>query len=239
MSADEIVELLLSDEGASLGLMTPVDDDLLEALRRRRPDVALFDPSAPTGRVDRLLIAGALERATAPARLLADAAELVGPDGSLVVAVPNATHVDVVLLLWSGRTTLPPWLRDVDLAVCSPAGITEVLAEAGLGVRSVQRQTAEVFRSGVVVDPAGIPTAVRQAALDRPEATTARWVLTLARGAPALEVGEVRPAVADRVDRLIEENDYLRGRVTELAELVEQLRAAEAARGRRWWQRRP
>lgn len=239
MSADEIVELLLSDadEGASLGLMTPVEDDLLEALRRRRPDVALLDPPAPTGRVDRLLIAGALERATAPARLLADAAELVSPDGSLVVAVPNATHVDVVLLLWSGRTALPPWLRDVDLAVCSPAGITEVLAEAGLGVRSVQRQTAEVFRSGVVVDPAGIPTEVRQRALERPESTTLRWVLTLARGAPALEVGEVRPVVADRVDRLIEENDYLRGRVTELAELVEQLRAAEAARGRRWWRR--
>jgi hypothetical protein len=239
VSPDELAGLLLGDSAADVGVVEPVDADLLAAIRKRHVGVRILrQPTDAAPAHDLVIVAGALERSADPVALLGSATALVAPGGRLVLAVPNLTHVDVVLLLWTGRSDLPPRLRGVDPAVCSPAGLTEVLAAAGLGVVELERQVAEVFRSDVGVDPAGVPTEVRQAALRRPESTTVTWVLSLAPGAPAPDLGEQRPPIPDRTDRLIEENDYLRGRVTELAELVEQLRAAEVARPRRWWQRR-
>lgn len=88
-------------------------------------------------RFDYILFADVLEHLRDPAKVLQKAGELLKPDGSLLMSIPNAAHADILFNLYKNRWNYQPFglLDDTHIHFFGPENIRELLGSASLTLR--------------------------------------------------------------------------------------------------------
>lgn len=184
-------------------------------------------------RYERILLGDVIEHLYNPLHLLSQLGTHLEDDGVVVASVPNVAHADVRLMLLRGdwqandsglldRTHVHHYTRE---------RLLELFDAADLGVTAVHRTVKGVFETELGVDPAGLPRSVVDFVLTDPEATTYQFVITAVAGrhrATVIPQTPTQTRLEPAVERLLEENTFLRTRVAELSEMIESLRWVEA-----------
>ena len=146
-----------------------VDEDAAEKARADLETVVVADlDTAPTsqhfpaGSFDAVVFADVLEHLRDPVAVLADAATLLGPDGKIVISVPNITHGSVRLALLQGRWvyTDTGLLDATHIRFFNRSGVLEMFAAAGLVVDELSGSIADPLNVEVVVDADRLPPTV-------------------------------------------------------------------------------
>ena len=93
------------------------------------------------GPFDVVLLGDVLEHVRDPAAVLADLATVLGPDGRMVISIPNAAHIDVRLMLLEGRIEYQDHglLDRTHLRWFTKASLRDLLTECGLVATELRR----------------------------------------------------------------------------------------------------
>ncbi|MHB1139462.1 MAG: class I SAM-dependent methyltransferase [Microthrixaceae bacterium] len=219
-----------------------IDPDMAEAARELAAEVLVADldlvlPEDLLGnrRFEVIVVGDVFEHLKRPVEVLRSLAGLLEPGGRLVTSIPNVTHVDVRLMLLGGRWRYQDGglLDRTHLRFFDAQGVDELFAAGGFTPLRIERTTKGVFESELapLAEQDELPPQVLERALADAEATTYQFVV---EAVPAADAVRAEPALAQRgtapaasgnaVQRLLEENEYLRVRVRSLEEDVEQVR---------------
>jgi 2-polyprenyl-3-methyl-5-hydroxy-6-metoxy-1,4-benzoquinol methylase len=208
-----------------------------------RVHVADLDRTAPGElvgagrRFDRILLGDVLEHLKDPERFLVQLADLLAPEGFLVASIPNVTHADVRLMLLSGqwRTQDQGLLDRGHLHLFDRRAVIELFHSAGWRIERLERTVKPPFESelaGLVPRALFSDELVEMVTAD-PDSSVYQFVVVARPGVTeATDSGPggvewVAPPIGDRampssdLDRLLAENEYLRIRVRELEERLE------------------
>lgn len=238
-----------------------IDPDAVHAARQVIAEVHCCDldivdaSSVVSGPFDVIVLADVLEHVRDPDRVLADLLGVLGPDGRVVLSIPNVAHVDVRLMLLLGewRYQLLGLLDDTHLRWFTCRSIADLLRAAGLEPVAVRRTVAGAFGSGIELPRERIPDDLVAALLVDPEATTFQFVVEAARtggdwtlldsdsGAPVVlpdaaaarsDAEVLRGLIAERETALVGANstiEHLYAEIEVLRRHVDDLVAAEEA----------
>jgi 2-polyprenyl-3-methyl-5-hydroxy-6-metoxy-1,4-benzoquinol methylase len=173
-------------------------------------------------RFDVVVLGDVLEHLRDPLPVLRSARRLLVPKGFIVVSLPNIAHVDVRLMLLSGR-----WdYRDLGLMdrthlrFFTRASARELLADAGLSVVDVDRVVVAAFATELGVDPDIAPADLVGRVLEDPDAETYQFVLKAV-------ADDADAATSDALARLAELEDERLQADHRLALTYEQLTRCE------------
>lgn len=202
-------------------------------------------------RFDRIVLGDVLEHLRNPRALLEQLTGRLDEGGRLLASVPNVAHADLRLLLMQGRWPYQPLglLDRTHVRFFTVDSLRELLTESGWTIERLERILSGVFGTELApfIDRTAIPDGlpgllhadesattyqiVVEATPARRDAT--RTVETPRGGTDPSPPSRDAPA-EDPVLSLLEENEHLRRRVTELSDVVEELHwAAAERRGRR------
>lgn len=179
-------------------------------------------------RFDVVVLGDVLEHLRDPLAVLRSARRLLAPKGFIVTSLPNVAHVDVRLMLLSGR-----WdYRDLGLMdrthlrFFTRASARKLLADAGLSVVAVDRVVVPPFATELGVDPGTAPADLVAQILEDPDAETYQFVIKAvmddadaATSAALARLAEIEDELlrADHgLTRCEQENALLRAELTEL-----------------------
>jgi 2-polyprenyl-3-methyl-5-hydroxy-6-metoxy-1,4-benzoquinol methylase len=161
----------------------------------------LSDPTvvakAAAGRTFDVVLAGdVLEHLPDPTAVLQACREVLGPDGYVVISLPNVAHADVALALLDGRFRYNEvgLLDRTHLRFFTKETIQELLERTGFQMIDLRRVLRPVFETELGVDPAGYAPEVVEHVLANPEAETYQFVV---RAVPHGAESEIA-ALADR-----------------------------------------
>ena len=144
-------------------------------------DLEVMDLDVELGddRFDVVVLGDVLEHLRDPLPVLRSARRLLAPKGFIVISVPNVAHVDVRLMLLSGR-----WdYRDLGLMdrthlrFFTRASARKLLADAGLAVVDIDRVVVPAFATELGVDAHTVPTDIVGPLLEDPDAETYQFVI--------------------------------------------------------------
>ena len=134
---------------------------------------------------DCVVLADVLEHVRSPQRVLTDVLGLLAPNGTVVISVPNISHIDTRLMLMQGRWDYQPTglLDDTHLRFFTRSALESMLRDAGLHAVEWRRTERQPFTTnlGVAADQVA-PSVVAQLLTD-PDATTYQFIVQCARSA--------------------------------------------------------
>lgn len=198
-------------------------------------------------RFDTIVVGDVFEHLKRPTEVLRSLATLLEPGGRLIASVPNVTHVDVRLMLLTGlwRYQDGGLLDRTHLRFFDANGVAQLFSSGGFKVDRVERTIKGAFESELapLFERDRIPADALSYALAGPESLTYQFVVVATpRGvddpdtvggapggaggpstAPGLDPREIATG-ATVLERLLEENEYLRVRVRTFEEDIEQVR---------------
>ncbi len=201
-----------------------IDADAAEKARADLETVVVADldtePSSrlfPAGSFDVIVFADVLEHLRDPVAVLADAANLLAPDGKIVISVPNVTHGSVRLALLQGRWTYTATglLDETHIRFFNRSGVLAMFAAAGLVVDELRASIADPLNVEVVVDADRIPPSVIEWVRHQRDAMVYQYVVSAHRAA-ADEL--VTPAEPPLVPAVAEETVRTRDKFTTRSE---------------------
>lgn len=198
-------------------------------------DLVLPEDLLGERRFEAIVVGDVFEHLKRPVEVLRSLAGLLVPGGRLIASIPNVTHVDVRLMLLGGRWRYQDGglLDRTHLRFFDAQGVDELFAAAGFVPQRVERTVKGVFESELapLSQHDDLPTEVLDHALADLESTTYQFVVVAVPAAEAVGAVPVRAQRDDAevapstvVQRLLEENEYLRVRVRSLEEDIEQVR---------------
>ncbi|HEX5089857.1 MAG TPA: class I SAM-dependent methyltransferase [Nocardioides sp.] len=160
---------------------------LLVADIEKAPLTTLFEP----GTFDVVVFGDVLEHLVDPEASLADAVQLLGPDGHVVVSIPNVAHAAVRLALLGGRWTYTEkgLLDATHLRFFTRETVCDLLEGAGLVIEELHATILDPFDAEVDFDTGRIPPAVVEWVRHQPDAMNFQYVAA----ARLLRDGESRP----------------------------------------------
>src|SRR5215471_9693 len=168
--------------------VTGIDCDA-EAAERARPyadeivlldlDDREFDAKLAGQRWEVALFGDVLEHLRDPLHVLRATRQLLEPDGTLVVSVPNVAHADVRLALLAGDFPYHPFglLDETHLRFFTLASLTKLLEDAGYLILDVQRVVIAMFSSEIARPRVEFSPAVIEAIVADPEAESYQYVV--------------------------------------------------------------
>lgn len=223
-SVGHVTEHLVANGNTVVGV--EIDPAAAEEARRFAAEVHVADLDAtPLDQIvdrsfDVVVFGDVLEHLRDPSAALAAATRLIGPDGHVVISIPNVAHADLRLMLLEGRWEYQEHglLDDTHLRFFTRDGLRLLLAASGLVATEVERVTIPMFATNLPVTPELHGEAVRRFVLTDPEALTFQFIVAarrhgddvLARDEPAFapldpdgerlrsEIGELRRMLAER-----------------------------------------
>jgi 2-polyprenyl-3-methyl-5-hydroxy-6-metoxy-1,4-benzoquinol methylase len=153
----------------------------------KTPLTTLFEP----GSFDAVIFGDVLEHLVNPEASLADAVQLLSPDGHVVVSIPNVAHGAVRLALLEGRWTYTDkgLLDSTHLRFFTRETACDLLEGAGLVIEELHATILDPFDAEVEFDPSRIPPTVIEWVRHQPDAMNFQYVAT----ARLLREGETRP----------------------------------------------
>ena len=169
-----------------------IDEDAAEKARADLETVVAADldtePSSrlfPAGSFDAIVFADVLEHLRDPVAVLSDAANLLAPDGKIVISVPNVTHGSVRLALLQGRWTYTATglLDETHIRFFNRSGVLAMFAAAGLVVDELRASIADPLNVEVVVDADRIPPSVIEWVRHQRDALVYQYVVSAHRAA--------------------------------------------------------
>lgn len=223
--------------------------ELAESARRFCTEVHVADlDTTPltevigTTRFDRILAGDVLEHLRDPGSLLSGLVDHLEPEGFLVATLPNVTHSDVRLMLLSGewRPQEAGLLDRTHLHLYDRRGVLEMFHDHGWRVDRMERTVKPPLGSELAhLLPDAPSDDVLQAATAGTDADTYQFVVVARPGTPdeqltrALDGSDEPLSPSPHEDtealrRLLAENEYLRIRVRELEERLEDLQWTKA-----------
>lgn len=132
---------------------------------------------------DSIVMADVLEHLEDPVGILRAATNVLAPDGSIVISIPNVAHGSLRLALLQGR-----WrYRDTGLLdrthihFYTVESLHEILAEAGLVATEIQSVVLDPLAVEVEIDEEALPEGVSDWVRAQPEAHAYQYVLTATR----------------------------------------------------------
>jgi 2-polyprenyl-3-methyl-5-hydroxy-6-metoxy-1,4-benzoquinol methylase len=128
---------------------------------------------------DVVVLGDVLEHLRDPLPVLRSARRLLAPRGFVVISLPNVAHVDVRLMLMSGRWDYRDLglLDRTHLRFFTRASARRLVADAGLAVVDVDRVVVPAFATELAVDPGIAPADVVDRMLEDPDAETYQFVI--------------------------------------------------------------
>jgi 2-polyprenyl-3-methyl-5-hydroxy-6-metoxy-1,4-benzoquinol methylase len=125
------------------------------------------------------LFGDVLEHLRDPLRVLRATKQLLEPDGTLVVSVPNVAHADVRLALLNGSFPYGPYglLDRTHLRFFTLDSINQMLGEAGFVAVEVERVVVPAFASELKLDRDDFAPGVVDEVLADPEAESYQYVI--------------------------------------------------------------
>ncbi len=146
-----------------------------------------------------ILAGDVLEHLIDPHAVLARAAQLLAPEGRVVISLPHVGHVDVRLALLSGRFDYRPWglLDRTHLRFFTIDTIREMVHAAGLSITELKRVRMPAFATELGIDRNRVSGAILDEILDDPEAESYQFVFTATRSGDGGE-SEQRAIELDR-----------------------------------------
>lgn len=229
-SVGHVTEQLVAAGNRVVGI--ELDPAAAEEARRHADEVHVADldhtplGEVVTGPFDVALFGDVLEHFRDPQRVLSAGVDLLAPDGRVVISVPNVAHVDVRLMLLSGRWDYRTdgLLDETHLRFFTRDGLRRLLAGSGLVATSVERVTVGVYGSNLGVEPGLFPDTVVRWALADPEALTFQFVVTAERSGVDVLAGD-----PPRYDRSLLDTDALADVATDLRQVLDEQRTHNAA----------
>lgn len=240
-SAGHVTRRLVERGCTVVGL--EIDPDMAAAAREWADEVLVADLDLvlPTElldgrRFERIVVGDVFEHLKRPVEVLADLAELLEPGGEMITSIPNVTHVDVRLMLLTGtwRYQDGGLLDRTHLRFFDAPGVQELFDAASWSPIRVERTHKGALESELapLLDAEEISDEVLARATVDPDASTYQFVVV---AVPEDQLGDRSPvavvaadgapgASASTLERLLEENEYLRVRVRALEEDLEQVR---------------
>jgi 2-polyprenyl-3-methyl-5-hydroxy-6-metoxy-1,4-benzoquinol methylase len=154
----------------------------------KTPLTTLFDP----GSFDAVIFGDVLEHLINPEASLADAVQLLSPDGHVVVSIPNVAHAAVRLALLEGRWTYTDkgLLDATHVRFFTKETACDLLEGAGLVIEELIATVMDPFDAEVEFDPTRLPAGVVEWTRHQPGAMDFQYVAS----ARMLLEGEERPA---------------------------------------------
>ncbi|MDH2416913.1 class I SAM-dependent methyltransferase [Nocardioides sp. CER19] len=120
---------------------------------------------------DVVVFSDVLEHLADPHAALTEAARLLGPNGRIVVSVPNVSHGSVRLALLQDRPDAGPGLLDGDrVRLFTRQRLVDLLAGAGLVLDDLRGTLADPLDAGVALDPHDLPVGAAEWVRGRPDA---------------------------------------------------------------------
>ncbi|MGA9748845.1 MAG: class I SAM-dependent methyltransferase [Nocardioides sp.] len=192
-----------------------------EAAEKARPDLerlvigdlndAPLSAQFKPGEFDVIVFADVLEHLGDPRATLRDALSLLGPEGRVIVSIPNVTHGSLRLALLQGRWryTETGLLDHTHVRFFDRAGLLRLFEESGLVVEELRSTVADPLRVEVAVDAESIPAEVVEWVRDQPDALNYQFVASArpqVEGEESPPAPELAPAVADDAVRLQDEH---------------------------------
>lgn len=198
----------------------------------------------PEERFDRIVLGDVLEHLRNPRALLEQLTGRLDEGGRLLASVPNVAHADLRLLLMQGRWPYQPLglLDRTHVRFFTVDSLRELLTESGWTIERLERIETGVFGTELApfIDRAAIPDGLPGLLHGDESATTYQIVVDARPSDPANEQGRgdhgdrpdtvIRAQGEDPVLSLMEENEQLRRRVSDLSDIVEELHWAAAER---------
>lgn len=154
------------------------------------------------GEFDVLVFADVLEHLADPEKVLQDALDVLAPEGTVVVSVPNVAHGSLRLALLQGRWryTEVGLLDRTHVRFFTFDGIVRLLADAGLVVEVARTTTTDPLNAMVEIEADALPATIVEWVRHQPNALDFQFVLRARRPrdgeAPGL-AARLEPAVPD------------------------------------------
>jgi 2-polyprenyl-3-methyl-5-hydroxy-6-metoxy-1,4-benzoquinol methylase len=241
--AGHVTERLVANGCTVTGI--EIDPEAAEAARAHAAEVhvadldltSVADVVGAERRFGRIVVGDVFEHLKDPERTLRQLTDHLEPDGFLVSSIPNVTHADVRLMLLSGqwRTQDQGLLDRTHLRFFDRTTVIELFHRSGWHIDRFARTVKPAFESEIagLIPRSLFPDDTIDMVEADPEASTYQFVV-VARPGPAdpADFETFRPAVGpveapeptppdDGTERLLAENEYLRIRVRELEERLE------------------
>lgn len=148
-------------------------------------------------RFDRIVFGDVLEHLTRPEDVLRSALEILGPDGEVIISVPNVAHASLRLALLGGRWhyTDVGLLDRTHLRFMTLRYLVSLLADVGMVIE--EAWSTVVDPQGTEVDFGGdwLPEGIVEWVRDQPHALDYQFVVRARRGEPTGALPVVKPAV--------------------------------------------
>ena len=144
-------------------------------------DTMDFDAALGGERFDVIVAADVLEHLSDPVRCLRACADLLSPDGEVVLSIPNIAHADVRLSLLDGHFDYSEWglLDNTHLRFFTRDSLLDFLLDCGFAEIELRRVTRPIGETEIAPPLERFPDLVEKLANDR-EAHTYQFVLRAA-----------------------------------------------------------
>ncbi len=198
-----------------------------EAAEHARPylrDVIVADLDA-TGlaslgiedRFDVVVFADVLEHLKDPEGILRAAADLLRPDGYVVISIPNVAHGSVRLALLEGRFEYSDvgLLDETHVRFFTRSSLRAMVEASGFASRDMRRTTAPIFGTEIRIDPGGVPPEVIPELERDADVDTYQFVFS------AVPIGGNRDAVVALLGERQRELDGLRDQLGRIVRAVD------------------
>lgn len=208
-----------------------LDPDAAESARRFAAEVHVADidlvpvSSLVDGPFDVALLGDVLEHLRSPVDALRDVVSVLGPEGRLVVSLPNVAHIDVraMLLLGEWHYQDVGVLDRTHLRWFTRESVRELLAEVGFVATAVERVRVPYTGSKLPVRTDVIAPDIKRLIDADPEAETFQWVVSAERSGDDVlaaaddiawpDLAGERRQLEERIVALEEERDALANEV--------------------------
>jgi 2-polyprenyl-3-methyl-5-hydroxy-6-metoxy-1,4-benzoquinol methylase len=170
-----------------------------------------LDAELSGDRFDVAVLGDVLEHLRAPVSVLRSVRRLLGPKGFVVISLPNVAHVDLRLMLLSGR-----WeYRDIGLMDHSHlrfftrASARELVTAAGFSATHIDRVVVPAFATELGVDRSAAPADLVAEILQDPDAETYQFVIKAVRDDADAATSAALARSAEAEDALLRANHKL------------------------------
>jgi 2-polyprenyl-3-methyl-5-hydroxy-6-metoxy-1,4-benzoquinol methylase len=162
-----------------------IDNDAAERARAHAEEVVVLDldydefEAKLVGQWEVALFGDVLEHLRDPLRVLRATRQLLEPQGTIVLSVPNIAHADIRLSLLNGQFPYGPYglLDRTHLRFFTRDTLKQLLNDAGFVPIEIQRVIVPAFESELRLRRADFPRPVVDAVLADPEAEAYQYVV--------------------------------------------------------------